>query len=540
MPNNDSPPKDNLSNLGDNLTAEQIFGSKPRVSRSPIKHIPLYDEKGDKISVDITSDIERLSFEDDKLKVATDETGQANEIRINPQIQTGQSLPTPHKTGNITLRKPRLVVPSSISTDKPVTLKGTTNQGTKEPAIDSALENVDPQKEVEQASGEQHILHKTQFKIGYEILDNDAVIREKTLTLPLPDVGTDLQLVLEAAFRDFASEPRHRQGPVFEDRSEDWTISDMAEMTIKEVTDLIPHYAGEENKLNGFIKNIDRLWTHIHDYSEADKSRFLLVLQLRLTEKATEATKNANFQSWDDVKAALKRNINPQNNIEKAELKLVSVKQTSQEDVEAYGRRVEGLLDDLNKSFDIEDGNEVIAKENDRKARKAFENGLHNNDLRSRTIARGNKTFQEAVDYAVEQELRQYELRPKNTPEKYCTRCRTRTHNTEDCRARSTPNPQRRTPPNNLPDVVCYRCNQRGHYANNCPAQLNPSNRNQQNNQNSPRDQNRQPNSPGNLNPNERFRSPRDNPRNVRFFDSEMPLEEAISIAENEDRELKN
>lgn len=69
-------------------------------------------------------------------------------------------------------------------------------------------------------------------------------------------------------------------------------------------------------------------------------------------------------------------NINPQKNIEKAELKLATIKQASKEDVEKYAKRVEDLLDNLNKSFNFEPGNnDIIRRENDRKARKAFENG---------------------------------------------------------------------------------------------------------------------------------------------------------------------
>lgn len=102
----------------------------------------------------------------------------------------------------------------------------------------------------------------------------------------------------------------------------------------------------------------------------------------------------------------MKEKINPQKNIEKAELKLTAIKQNTNEDVENYARRVEELLENLNKSFNTEENNEIIVKENDRKARKAFENGLLNNNLKSRAIARGNKTLREAVDYVIEQELR--------------------------------------------------------------------------------------------------------------------------------------
>lgn len=330
---------------------------------------------------------------------------------------------------------------------------------------------------------------------------------------------------------------------------DNWSISEMGDIPIKDITDLMKEYKGDEKELNTFIKNIDRLWNYINGYVQADKDRFMLVLQLKMTEKAADATRDVAFDEWNVVKTALMDNINPQKNIEKAELKLSTIKQTANEDVEKYAKRVEDLLDNLNKSFNFEPGNnDIIKKEIDRKARKAFENGLYNGSLRDRAIARGNKTFRESVDYVIEQELRQTEFKSKDFDETYCSYCRTKTHNTHECRTRRSNN----RPPPQQPqqqqqqyqerrtenDVTCYRCNKKGHYANNCRSGINPKNSNNMNND-SPR-QNNNKNNDQQASTNQSSRSPtnegndRRRSNNVRIYDNEMPIEEAIVYAEIE------
>lgn len=85
------------------------------------------------------------------------------------------------------------------------------------------------------------------------------------------------------------------------------------------MTDLIREYDGNEKELRTFIRNIDRLWNYIDDYPIREKNQFMLILQLKLTGKAAEATKDEDFNFWEETKRALTENINPQKNIEKAE-----------------------------------------------------------------------------------------------------------------------------------------------------------------------------------------------------------------------------
>lgn len=194
-------------------------------------------------------------------------------------------------------------------------------------------------------------------------------------------------------------------------------------MPIRDVTKLIPKYSGKEKGLDSFIKKIDKLWTHIADFPENEHTQFLLVLQLKLTEKAADAVQDNEFDNWDAVKADLIEHITPHRNTEKSELKLCAIKQLPKEDLESYAKKIEDALDTLNRSFSQEDQNDTIKRENERKARKVFENGFSEPSLRDKAIACGCNTLKEAVDYIIEQELRYSELKPTVTPDT-CAYCK--------------------------------------------------------------------------------------------------------------------
>lgn len=266
-----------------------------------------------------------------------------------------------------------------------------------------------------------------------------------------------------------------------EHESSSWELEQADEMAmpIRDVTKLIPEYNGKEKSLDSFVKKIDKLWTYIADFNDNDRTQFLLVLQLKLVDKAAEAVQDNDFDTWDAVKADLIEHITPHRNTEKSELKLCAIKQIFKEDVETYAKRIEDALDTLNRSFSQEDQNDTIKRENDRKARKAFENGLIDPNLRNKAIARGSNTLKEAVDYIIEQELRYTELKPAQSMT-FCSYCKKPGHTITECRARKAANESRGSRSSNSPprnnNIQCYKCNQTGHYANACPAQKNQNN----------------------------------------------------------------
>lgn len=317
-----------------------------------------------------------------------------------------------------------------------------------------------------------------------------------------------------------------------------WSLSGssaMAPIPIREITDLIREYDGNDDTLNSFIKNTEKLWIHIADYSDEDKNRFMLILQLKLINKAAEATKETEFDNWENVKKDLLENINPQTNIERAELKLTTVSQERNENLEDYAKRVESLLHNLNKSFSVVKNDEVIAVESDRKARRSFENGISNRDLRNKAIARGSKTLKETIDYVIEQELRQFQFKQRDFEEKYCGFCKFKGHTYQECRKKNA-NRNASFGNENKKEVVCFKCNKKGHYANECNVRNDDSKPGPSN----PRKENQnQDRFPGNrrrtMNNVEAHPSnQKKTTKNIRFCENVVPLDDSLSDINDE------
>lgn len=273
-----------------------------------------------------------------------------------------------------------------------------------EPKFDSNSLNSSLDEATNKSQAERNITHRRkpikpfEIKVNYDILQDSDIIESESFEF-------ETQVLQIGAFKETIENNIQRNVLPLRNLS-NWTLTTNMATPIKEVTDLIKEYNGEEKYLNSFIKNIDKLWVHIADHDNADKNRFLLVLQLKLTESAAEAVKDTEFINWDVVKKALKEHIKTPKNIGKAELKLTTVKQLPNEELEDYAKRVERLMDDLNKCFELEAGYDVLKRENARKARKSFENGLSSPSLKNKAIARGLSSLNDVVDYVIEQELR--------------------------------------------------------------------------------------------------------------------------------------
>lgn len=535
----------------------EIFAKKSKITRSPQTqqptYAPLFDEFGNKTKSD--------TFDQNIKNSDTFETAN-NSINdpklINDEKVTIRRNQRPKLNLNLeeNLNKKQEQSDTSLNTDKEETPSdGAANsQNEKQNVINEQQRSNNTTHKIRHNPRKNETFEapqsaETYLIIEYRLVRNSETINQQTdfcfAINPNVEIPTIHQIFTKAINDHFQEEERN----ILTHSLNNWSLSDMADIPIKDITDLIKEYKGDEKELNAYVKNIDRLWKHIENYTEADKNRFLLILQLKLIEKAAEATKEIQFENWEDVKKALKENINPQKNIEKAELKLNTIKQSEKEDVETYAKRVEDLLENLNKSFDVDAGNEIIKKENDRKARKAFENGLFNRELRDKAITRGNKTFKESVDYVTEQELRQSEFKTKGLESLYCNYCKTRTHNTQDCRTKRNSGRNSQDNRNNR-EITCYKCNKRGHYSSECRSASPQNSPNTSRNMNethqrpqSPNNSNRNFNSNRNDNYNNRNSSPhteqrgnRDN-RNIRTYDHELPIEEAVVYAElTEDR----
>lgn len=269
--------------------------------------------------------------------------------------------------------------------------------------------------------------------------------------------------------------------------------SDMAQLTIVEICDLIRDYNGEVNEFNSYARRIDGLWTYLEtldaDHLEQNHRRFMLILEQRLTGRAAVVLQDVTFDDWPTVRDALRSRLTT-NSVERIEAKMISMKQKHNQSLDDYASKMETLLDELNRSYELNADNQVLRRENDRKARRSFENGLADSRLRERALIRSADTLRDSINYVIGQEITLTTDRQQNFDPRTCKICSGQ-HFTEDCRKIRVPfvpatnirrsynnnggrpyesNQSRdQSFSNNYPIRACYTCGDVSHMANQCP-----------------------------------------------------------------------
>lgn len=269
--------------------------------------------------------------------------------------------------------------------------------------------------------------------------------------------------------------------------------SDMAQLTIVEICDLIRDYNGEVNEFNSYARRIDGLWGYLDtldaDQLEQNQRRFMLILEQRLTGRAAVVLQDVAFDDWPTVRDALRSRLTT-NSVERIEAKMISMKQKHNQSLDDYASKMETLLDELNRSYELNADNQVLRRENDRKARRSFENGLADSRLRERALIRSADTLRDSINYVIGQEITLTTDRQQNFDPRTCKICSGQ-HFTEDCRKIRVPfvpatnirrsynnnggrpyesNQSRdQSFSNNYPIRACYTCGDVSHMANQCP-----------------------------------------------------------------------
>lgn len=299
----------------------------------------------------------------------------------------------------------------------------------------SVFDNLQAQISQAQASTSSAVTQESQIRANSPLLiviDNEGNSdRENALTPPL---NTN-----EVVFDEEPSE------------------EEMATLTAKDVSDLIPKFDGKFENLEAFIGTVTMLEAEVR---EADKRLFLLMVKAKLFGKAYDAIKySTDLNTWDRVKETLTNNIAPPVSAQAAQNQLFRAQQNSGESVRAFSDRVKSFLNILNKVQCKDVDGEVathIQNNNALTAKHVFEDGLSDSRLKTILISANKATLDEAVTTALEQEVRLQNRRYEN--HQFCKTCRKEGHLADKC-------PTKNSKPSG---PKCAHCGSPGHQSEAC------------------------------------------------------------------------
>lgn len=210
---------------------------------------------------------------------------------------------------------------------------------------------------------------------------------------------------------------------------------------------------------------------------EHNRRVFNLAVKAKLVGKAFDAVKSvADANNWPSIRKALKAKINPIS-IETAYNMLMKAQQNDNESVMDFANRIESLLVQLNRAATEaapEEAKEHIRTNHAKLAKRSFEFGLRNPELRTVIISKNCSTITQTIKEAVE--LASYEPFSRSNTQsdsrrgtKYCSHCRKNNHNSNECFR--TKNTVKTKPENNESDEgskFCKYCKKKGHVISEC------------------------------------------------------------------------
>lgn len=265
--------------------------------------------------------------------------------------------------------------------------------------------------------------------------------------------------------------------------------------SIDTIRAMIPKCDDELKNLAAFIGMCDRLHRKIR---VEDRPMFCLMVLSRASESSLyDLVKDLPDEAtWEDVKTALSTETTPPMSRTAAQAQISNLKQKNSESMQDYAKRARAYLRQLNEAVCVEATTEETKKfvkvENERIAKRAFEDGIFSSDLRMYTRTLNKKNLADAIEEALDNEARMVPVRPittcshckkaghvaencftKKNEQKTCNICKLKGHTEEHCRKRNatkeTPRPADSTAENKNAHITCNYCKEKGHYANECP-----------------------------------------------------------------------
>lgn len=235
----------------------------------------------------------------------------------------------------------------------------------------------------------------------------------------------------------------------------------------KDIKDLIPNYSGERKGLDEFIQTIDSLASQLTE--DRDKKLFNLSVKTHLKDKAFNTIRHLQNPTWGEIKQALKDKLNPLD-ATSCYNALTHAKQISNESITDFAMKVETLLTNLNRSSTIDasettrkyvqDGNEQLAK-------RAFENGILNFQLKTLIIAKNKKTLESAIREALDMDSTGEYKNTETKKSRTCNLCKKRGHLEHECFKKNAATKEN-NPEAEKTEKVCSFCKRKGHTVQEC------------------------------------------------------------------------
>lgn len=276
------------------------------------------------------------------------------------------------------------------------------------------------------------------------------------------------------------------------------------DLNIFGVIKFIPEFDGTPSKLHQFLECSEII---LSDTKDTEHPKFLQIMKKLLVGKAYDETvKHIDYDSWNDLKIDLKNRYTEVRSKLQISQELNTIVQKGDEDVRAFGSKVQGLLSQLNDVCIIEAGvgsEKYVELINAQTALIAFQEGL-NNKIRVVVKSANCKTLNESITKAIEEEslIKRHLVIENKSSNLICQFCKKKGHSADRCyQIRSKNTNQRNFPQEKLPNnpdskesnlsqnktnnsIVCSYCKKLGHHINNCFSRKNAETRKGQNSKN--------------------------------------------------------